>query len=224
MNSKKDVYSCSIEVYYRKNTILLCRSFNPDFAIGAIARVAASFFRPQQVSIAKSGFAPERYIKNLMSVLENDTNKIIVGWREWISLPDLGIKSIKAKMDTGAKTAALHTYFIEPVNNSEKPMVRFGIHPMQKSDKNGIICTADIFDERRIVDSGGHPELRYIIRTSILVGNKKWLIDLSLTNREQMRFRLLLGRTTISEQLIIDPKLSFTLGRPIKAKRNKKIY
>ena len=194
MNSKKNVYSYSIDVYYRKNVIFLCRSFSP-----------------------------ERDIKNLMSVLENDTNKIIVGWREWVSLPDLGIKSIKAKMDTGAKTSALHTYFIEPINNSERPMVRFGIHPMQKSVKNDTICIADIVDERRIVDSGGHPELRYIIRTSILVGNKKWPVDLSLTNREQMRFRLLIGRAAISEQLIIDPKLSFTLGRPLKLKRNKLI-
>jgi hypothetical protein len=155
-----------------------------------------------------------------MSVSKKNDNKMSVGWREWISLPELEIKSIKAKMDTGARTSALHTYFIEPIENSEKPMVRFGVHPMQKSDKNGIICTADIFDQRRIVDSGGHPELRYIIRTSIQVGDQKWPIDLSLTNREQMRFRLLIGRSALSEKLIIDPQRSFTLGRPLKAKRN----
>ena len=151
-----------------------------------------------------------------MSDSGKNENKLIVGWREWISLPDLGIKSIKSKMDTGARTSALHTYFIEPVDNSDRPMVRFGVHPKQKSDKNGIICTADIIDQRRIVDSGGHPELRYIIRTSVMVAGRKWPIDLSLTNREQMRFRLLIGRSAISENLIIDPQLSFTLGRPLK--------
>lgn len=147
---------------------------------------------------------------------------MIVGWREWVSLPDLGIKSIKSKMDTGARTSTLHTYFIEQIEASEKPMVRFGVHPMQKSDKNGIICTADIIDQRRIVDSGGHSELRYIIRTSILIGDQKWPIDLSLTNREQMRFRLLIGRTALSDRLIIDPQVSFTLGRPLKKKRIEK--
>lgn len=156
-----------------------------------------------------------------MSDSGKNEDKLIIGWREWISLPDLEIKSIKAKMDTGARTSALHTYFIEPIGDSEKPMVRFGIHPMQKSDKNGIICTADIVDQRRILDSGGHPELRYIIRTSILVGDQKWPIDLSLTNREQMRFRLLIGRSALSEWLIIDPQRSFTLGRPLKKKIEK---
>ena len=158
----------------------------------------------------------------MMSVSDMKKNKLIVGWREWVSLPDLEIKSIKAKMDTGARTSALHTYFIEPIGDPEKPMVRFGVYPKQKSDKNGVICTADIIDHRRIVDSGGHPELRYIIRTSILVGDLKWPIDLSLTNREQMRFRLLIGRAAISEKLIIDPQLSFTLGRPLKVKQNRK--
>ncbi len=147
-----------------------------------------------------------------------ENNKLIVGWREWISLPDLGIKSIKAKMDTGARTSALHTYFIEPFMDNDRHMVRFGIHPKQKSDKNGVICTAGIIDQRHIVDSGGHPELRYIIGTDILVGGRRWPIDLSLTNREQMRFRLLIGRSAISEELIIDPQLSFTLGRPFKKK------
>ncbi len=156
-----------------------------------------------------------------MSDSGENENKMIIGWREWISLPDLGIKSIKAKMDTGARTSALHTYFIKPMGDSKKPMVQFGVHPMQKNDKDSIICTADIIDQRRIVDSGGHPELRYIIQTSVLAGNKQWPIELSLTNREQMRFRLLIGRSAISEKLIIDPELSFTLGRPLKTKNRK---
>ncbi len=151
-----------------------------------------------------------------MSDSGGNEKKLIVGWREWISLPDLGIKSIKAKMDTGARTSALHTYFIEPVDSSDRPMVRFGVHPRQKSDKKGIICTADIIDQRRIVDSGGHPELRYIIRTSLMAAGRMWPIDLSLTNREQMRFRLLIGRSALSDKLIIDPQFSFTLGKPIK--------
>ena len=155
-----------------------------------------------------------------MSGTGKNENKLIVGWREWVALPDLEIQSIKAKMDTGARTSALHTYFIEPIGDSIKPKVRFGIHPIQKSTKNVIICTADIIDQRQIIDSGGHPELRYIIQTSIFAGDRKWPIDISLTNREQMRFRLLIGRTAISNHLIIDPQLSFTLGRISGTKQN----
>jgi hypothetical protein len=145
----------------------------------------------------------------------NTENKPIVGWREWTSLPDLKIQHIKAKLDTGARTSALHTYFIEPLKGSKQPRVRFGVHPLQRTDKREIICTAEIFDERRIVDSGGHPEMRFIIRTILKMGDKAWPIELSLTNREQMRFRLLLGRTAIRESLRVDPALSFTLGKPI---------
>jgi len=145
----------------------------------------------------------------------NTENKPIVGWREWVSLPDLKIPHIKAKLDTGARTSVLHTYFIEPLKGYKQPRVRFGVHPLQRTNKREIICTAEISDERRIVDSGGHPEMRFIILTLLKMGDKAWPIELSLTNREQMRFRLLLGRTAMRESLTVDPALSFTLGRPI---------
>jgi hypothetical protein len=162
----------------------------------------------------------EYMTKSISDSGENEF-KLTVGWREWISLPDLKIESIKAKFDTGARTSVLHTYFIEPIMSSDIPRVRFGVHPLQKSNKRDVVCTGDIIDYRRIVDSGGHPEMRYIIRTSVKVGERIWPIDLSLTNREQMRFRLLIGRTAISGHLIIDPQISFTLGRPLKAKKNR---
>ena len=154
-----------------------------------------------------------------MSDLDENEIRLTVGWREWISLPELQIESIKAKLDTGARSSALHTYFIEPLLSSGKPKVRFGVHPLQRTDKKDVVCTADIIDYRRIVDSGGHPEMRYVIQTRVLIGGRSWIIDLSLTNREQMRFRLLLGRTAISERLIIDPQLSFTLGKPLRVKK-----
>jgi hypothetical protein len=147
-------------------------------------------------------------------IKSNVEKKRTVGWREWVSLPDLEIPRIKAKLDTGARTSALHTYFIEPLMDDKQPRVRFGVHPLQHKDKPEVVCVADIIDQRRVTDSGGHPEMRFVIRTELTMGEKTWPIELSLTNREHMRFRLLLGRTAIREFLNVDPALSFTLGRP----------
>ena len=149
-----------------------------------------------------------------VSITGDTQSKLKVGWREWVSLPDLEVPWIKAKLDTGARTSALHTYFIEPLRDQKQPRVRFGVHPLQRKDRPDIICTADIIDQRLVIDSGGHPEMRFVIRTSLVVGEKVWPIELSLTNREHMRFRLLLGRTAIREFLTVDPALSFTLGKP----------
>ena len=145
---------------------------------------------------------------------ENTKSKQIVGWREWVSLPDLEIQHIKAKLDTGARTSVLHTSYIEPFKDQRQEKVRFCVHPLQGKKKKKIICIADISDHRRIVDSGGHPEMRFIIQTSLTIGNTLIPIELSLTNREQMRFRLLLGRTAMVDYLAVDPTLSYTLGKP----------
>ena len=152
-------------------------------------------------------------MQGINSITSNTKIKQAIGWREWSSLPDLKIPCIKAKLDTGARTSALHTYFIEPLGGSKQTRVRFGVHPLQRTNKPEIICTAEIIDQRCIFDSGGHPEIRYVIRTSLVMGENKWSIELSLTNREHMRFRLLLGRTAIRDIFAVDPALSFTLGK-----------
>ena len=89
------------------------------------------------------------------------------------------------------------------------------MHPLQRKITREIICTAEVIDYRRITDSGGHPEMRYVIRTSIAIGKMVLPVELSLTNREQMRYRLLLGRTAMRPFLVVDPALSFTFGKPI---------
>ena len=148
-------------------------------------------------------------------------NRQIVGWREWVSFPDLKIPHIKAKLDTGAKTSALHTNFIEPLQSGKGLRVRFGVYPLQTSKKRNVICSADVIDLRRIINSGGRPEMRYIISTTLLIGNISTTIELSLTNRENMRFRLLLGRSAIAKLLVIDPAQSYTLGKPSFKKKKK---
>jgi len=136
-----------------------------------------------------------------------------LGWREWCTLPDLGIPAIKAKVDTGAKTSCLHTFFAEPYTEHGVPFVRFKVHPLQKNDQVVLECTAAIKDEREVSDSGGHKEMRYIIETNVLIGDSTRLIEMSLTNRDTMRFRMLLGRRAMQENTIIDPEASYLNGR-----------
>ncbi|AML54496.1 ribosomal protein S6 modification protein [Coxiella burnetii] len=137
-------------------------------------------------------------------------NCLTVGWREWIALPDLGINRIKAKVDTGARTSALHAFSLESFKINNTPRVRFKIHPIQKDKNTVITCEADIYDHRFVRDSGGHKELRYVIKTDIILGNKRWPIEITLTNRDSMGFRMLLGRTAMRD-LIVNPNRSFII-------------
>lgn len=140
-------------------------------------------------------------------------DKIYIGWREWCALPELVIPSIKAKIDTGARTSALHAFFVEPYEENGRQMVRFGVHPLQKRVDIEVICCAPIKDFRRVSDSGGHQEMRYVIETPVRLGERIWPIEMTLTNRDSMQFRMLLGRTAMPGMLVA-PDKSFLFGRP----------
>jgi hypothetical protein len=142
-------------------------------------------------------------------------SKIKVGWREWVSLPDLGVPAIKVKLDTGARTSSLHAFMIEPFRSDGRLKVRFGIHPLQRREDIEIISSAEVIDRRYVIDSGGHRELRYVIQTPIHLGQRGWDIEVSLTNRDIMRFRMLLGRTAMQKQLLVDPQGSYLAGRSL---------
>ncbi|TNE58675.1 MAG: 30S ribosomal protein S6--L-glutamate ligase [Alphaproteobacteria bacterium] len=132
-----------------------------------------------------------------------------LGWEEWICLPDLGLPAIKAKIDTGARTSALHAFAIEPFGRSDRPFVRFGVHPIPERPEVAIFCSAPIVDRREVTSSNGETELRYIIRTMAQMGDHAWPIEVSLTNRETMQYRMLLGRRALSENMVVDPGQSF---------------
>lgn len=139
--------------------------------------------------------------------------KNVLGWREWIGFPDLGIPRIKAKVDTGARTSCLHAFLVEPFERDGAPWVRFDIHPSQLSNSKVISCQAPILEQRVVRDSGGHEELRYVIETVISIGDLKHTVEVTLTNRDSMKFRALLGRTAIKGQYLVDPARSYVRGK-----------
>jgi hypothetical protein len=138
-----------------------------------------------------------------------------IGWREWAALPELGITAIKAKIDTGARTSALHAFQVEPYEASGIQMVSFGIHPIQKRSDVEHYCSAKVVDRRWVSDSGGHREERWVIETPIRMGGVEWSVELTLTNRDSMLFRMLLGRTGMGKGFLVRPDASYLLGKPL---------
>ena len=145
----------------------------------------------------------------------------IAGWREWVGLKGLGVESIKAKLDTGARTSALHAFDVESYSRDGELRVRFFVHPVQKDDTLKVACDELVADIRTVSNPGGRREKRYIIRTDLSMGEEAWPIELSLTDRDEMGFRLLIGRTTMQGRLVIDPDHSFRLAKKKRSKRNK---
>jgi hypothetical protein len=139
--------------------------------------------------------------------------RLTIGWREWVSLPELGIEHIKAKIDTGARTSALHAFSVRAFTKQGKKMVRFQIHPYQRRKDVVVECIAPVLDKRWVTDSGGHREQRYVIESSVKLGDQVWPIELTLTNRENMKFRMLLGRTAMKGRLVVNPGRSYLVGK-----------
>ena len=136
----------------------------------------------------------------------------IIGWREWLDLPQLGIKEIKAKIDTGARSSALHAVNIKEVEKNGEKIVTFQVDPYQKDTETIVNCEAKILEWRYVTNSGGHKQYRPVILTPIEMGGQIWNIELTLTNRDVMGFRMLLGREAVRQRFLVDPGASYLLS------------
>lgn len=132
-----------------------------------------------------------------------------IGWREWITLPTLLEQPIKAKIDTGARTSAIHAFNIRKFVADGVPRVEFLLHPLQRLRAPQIRCDADIHDERVITSSNGHRALRIVILVEVALGETCWPIELTLADRDQMGFRMLLGREALRRRFLVDPGRSY---------------
>ena len=136
-----------------------------------------------------------------------------LGWREWAGLPDLGVERIKAKLDTGARKSALHAFDLERFERDGVEMVRFEVHPRQRSSAGAVVAEGAVIDERWVRNSGGQRELRPVIQTTVAIGSRSWPIELTLTRRDEMGFRMLLGRQALRRRALVDPGRSYRAGR-----------
>jgi hypothetical protein len=141
-----------------------------------------------------------------------ETAKPALGWREWVNFEGLGLPPIKAKVDTGARTSTLHAFKVRGFTRGGRKWVRFRVHPLQRDNSKVLECEALVLDQRPVTDSGGHTQKRYVIECTLNLQGQRWPIELTLTNRDNMLFRALLGRTAIRGRYLVDPGRSFTQG------------
>ena len=152
------------------------------------------------------------------------TKNNYVGWEEWISLPELNLPALVAKTDTGADTSALHAFNIQTFCKKNNQMVRFGINPINTDERFAIFCSAKIIDQKNITSSNGQSELRYVIETEIVIGSVKKKIPITLTNRENMKYKMIIGRSALdgfqisADKSFLQTELSYDLYK--KAKNN----
>jgi hypothetical protein len=144
-----------------------------------------------------------------------------IGWREWIALPELGVGRIKVKVDTGARTSALHAFDVHVDETTDPPRVRFKLHPIQRSTRETVTCEAPLKERRWVRSSNGKRERRPVIVTTLGILGARWPVEVTLTSRDLMGFRMLLGRQAIRRRVVVDPGRSFLASRD-RGKRHEK--
>ena len=154
--------------------------------------------------------------------MSNEPSSILTfGWREWVTLPELGLPAIKAKVDTGARTSALHAFELRPFVENDIQRIEFYIHPLQRDEQTVAVCVADVLDKRTVTDSGGHQEERWVIKTPLTIGPHSWPIEITLTARDNMKFRMLLGRSALKNRALVNSAKSYLVGKNFPKKKGR---
>ncbi len=143
------------------------------------------------------------------------------GWREWVRLPGIGVPWIKAKLDTGARSSSLHAFDLEEFSRDGADWVRFRVRPWQESDADEVLVELPVHDRRRVRSSTGHVQLRTVVRIPIVLMDREVLADVTLSNRDEMGFRMLVGRQALRRGFVVSPGRSFLGGKPPKPVRRR---
>ena len=149
-----------------------------------------------------------------MSETRKRAERATVGWREWVALPDWGVDAIKAKIDTGARTSALHAYDIEIGERDGQTVATFAIHPWQDSSSDHVLVEAPLLDRREVRSSSGAARLRPVVLTTVELAGQLVPIEVTLTRRDEMGFRMLIGRQALRRRFVVDPGRSYLGGKP----------
>ena len=157
-----------------------------------------------------------------MRVAKQPDDLPIIGWREWVGLPDLGVSCVKAKVDTGARSSSLHAFDLEVVRRRGKELVRFSMHPLQRSAAETVVAQAEVLDYRRVRSSSGQASERPVIVTTLVLRGEAWPIEVTLANRDAMGFRMLLGRESFRGRMLVDAGRSYYGGEPPAVRRKRK--
>lgn len=145
----------------------------------------------------------------------------MLGWREWVALPDWDVAHLKAKIDTGARTSSLHAFGLEWFDRNGSPWVRFEIHPWQRSTADAVIAEAAVVATRDVKSSSGEVEHRPVVHTSVVLAGRTVTAEVTLTRRDEMGFRMLVGREALRKRFVVDPGVSYLGGRPDKSIRRR---
>jgi hypothetical protein len=146
--------------------------------------------------------------------MTTDLSYTLAGWREWVTLPGLGVPWIKAKLDTGARTSAIHAFDIEEFEKGGEPWVRYSIHPWQKSDADAVGTESRVEDVREVRSSSGYAEERFVVSMDIRLMARTITAEVTLSRRDEMGFRMLVGRQALRQGFAVDPGRSYLGGRP----------
>jgi hypothetical protein len=146
---------------------------------------------------------------------------IVAGWREWVTLPDAGVEWIKAKLDTGARSSALHAFGVEELSRDGQPWVRFSIRPWQRSEEDTVTHECPVHDRRLVRSSSGHSEERYVVLLDVRLVDRTVTAEVTLSSRDEMGFRMLIGREALRQGFLVDAHRSYVGGRPRRAVRRR---